>query len=79
MTKLCELRRWVLYSLKYWLITRKFLWKKVVFDNGELGVFYTRYDHRFLPYSHGMGNNSKNGDVNTVIDWQVYKLQRDYT
>ena len=79
MTKLSKLKQWVLYSVKYWLITRKFLWKKVVFDNGIAGTYYTRYDHRIYPYSHGMGHRGKNGDVNTVIDWQVYELQRAFT
>ena len=78
MTKLSKLKQWVLYNVKYWLITRKFLWKKVVFDNGMAGTYYTRYDHRIYPYSHGMGNRGKNGDVNTVIDWQVYQLQWAY-
>ena len=71
------MKKKITYKIKYWLITRKFLWKKVVFDNGILGAFYTRYDHIVLPYSYGMGNNSKNGDINTVIDWQLYKLQKE--
>lgn len=79
MTKLSKLKQWVLYSVKYWLITRKFLWKKVVFDNGIAGTYYTRYDHRILPYAQGMGHRGKNGDVNTAISWQLEMFERACT
>ena len=53
--------------VKHWLLTQKWLWKKIVFDNGILGKNYHRYDHRILPYCQGMGDNGKHGDVNTAI------------
>ena len=40
--------------VKHWLLTRKLLWKKVVFDNGIVGRNYHRYDHRILAYCQGM-------------------------
>jgi hypothetical protein len=53
--------------IKQWLLTRKWLWKKVIFDNGVAGKNYHRYDHRIFNYCQGMGNNGKLGDVNTAI------------
>lgn len=79
MTKLNKLKKWFLYSVKYWLIKRKFLWKKVVFNNGIAGNYYTRYDHIILPYTQGMGHKGKKGDVNTAISWQLEMFKRDCT
>ena len=62
--------------VKHWLLTQKWLWKKVVFDNGIAGKNYHRYDHRLYPYSYGMGNNGKHGDVNTAIHWCIEGLIR---
>ena len=53
--------------IKQWLLTRKWLWKKVIFDNGVVGKNYHRYDHLIYHYSQGMGNNGEYGDVNTAI------------
>ena len=54
--------------IKQWLLSRKWLWKKVIFDNGVVGENYHRYDHRIFNYCQGMGNNGKLGDVNTAIE-----------
>lgn len=62
--------------VKHWLLTRKFLWEKVVFDNGIVGKNYHRYDHRIYDYCFGMGENGKYGDVNTAIKWQLEALAR---
>lgn len=62
--------------VKHWLLTRKWLWKKVVFDNGIVGRNYHRYDHRILAYCQGMGDNGKHGDVNTAIKWTIEALNR---
>ena len=62
--------------VKHWLLTRKWLWKKVVFDNGIVGKNYHRYDHRIYSYSQGMGNNGESGNVNTAIKWQIEALHR---
>jgi len=53
--------------IKKWLLTRKWLWKKVIFDNGVAGKKYHRYDHRIYNYCQGMGDNGELGDVNTAI------------
>jgi hypothetical protein len=53
--------------IKQWLLTRKWLWKKVIFDNGVAGKNYHRYDHRIYHSCQGMGNNGEFGDVNTAI------------
>lgn len=53
--------------IKKWLLTRKWLWKKVIFDNGVAGNNYHRYDHILFHYCQGMGNNGILGDVNTAI------------
>lgn len=65
-----------LHGVKHWLLTRKWLWKKVVFDNGIVGTNYHRYDHRILSYCQGMGDNGKHGDVNTAIKWTIEALNR---
>jgi acetylglutamate synthase len=54
--------------IKQWLLSRKWLWKKVIFDNGVAGKNYYRYDHRIFNYCQGMGNNGELGDVNTAIE-----------
>jgi hypothetical protein len=54
--------------IKQWLLSRKWLWKKVIFDNGVIGENYHRYDHRIFNYCQGMGNNGELGDVNTAIE-----------
>ncbi len=66
---LARFKQWILSIVICWLISRKFLWRKIVFDNGIIGKNYNRYDHRILSYSIGMGNNGKYGDINTVITW----------
>lgn len=53
--------------LKEWLITRTWLWKKVVFDNGVCGKNFVRYDHRILSYCEGMGDNGADGSVSDAI------------
>lgn len=60
-----------------WLLSQKWLWKKVVFDNGNCGSNYHRYDHRILSYCQGMGDNSENGDVNTAIKWSIESFNRN--
>jgi hypothetical protein len=65
-----------LSPVRYWLITRKWLWKKVVFDNGVVGKNYHRYDHRIFPYTEGMGDNGKDGDVSTAIERKIDTLKR---
>ena len=62
--------------VRYWLITRKWLWKKVVFDNGVSGKNYHRYDHRIFPYAEGMGDNGEYGDVSTAIARKIDALKR---
>ena len=62
--------------VRHWLITRKWLWKKVVFDNGVLGKNYHRYDHRIFTYAEGMGDNGKYGDVSTAIIRKIDALKR---
>lgn len=54
-------------KFKFWLLTRKWLWKKEVFDNGCVGANYHRYDHRILLYAEGMGDNGSDGNIDTVI------------
>lgn len=58
-------------TIKHWLITRTWLWKKVVFDNGIVGRNYHRYDHRIFSYSQGMGDNGIYGDINKAIKCQL--------
>ena len=62
--------------VKHWLLTRKWLWKKIVFDNGIVGKNYHRYDHRILSYCQSMGDNGKHGDVNTAIKRTIEALNR---
>lgn len=69
-------RQSTIQLVKHWLLTRKWLWKKVVFDNGIVGRNYHRYDHRIFSYCQGMGNNGKYGDVNTAIKWTIEALNR---
>lgn len=57
--------------IKFWLITRKWMWKKVVFDNGIVGKNYHRYDHRLYPYTWGMGDNGEHGGAQTAIKNQL--------
>jgi hypothetical protein len=67
----------ILYlHLNIYLITRKWLWKKVVFDNGVAGKNYHRYDHRLFNYTEGMGDNGYLGDVTTAINRLLGFLQR---
>ena len=47
------LKALIIQRVRYWLLTRKWLWKKVVFDNGIVGRNYHIYDHRVLPYVQG--------------------------
>lgn len=61
----------IIQRIRHWLLTRKWLWKKVVFDNGIVGKNYTRYDHRVLPYTQGMGENGRYGGLNEAIEKQV--------
>lgn len=61
----------IIQRVRHWLLTRKWLWKKVVFDNGIAGRNYTRYDHRIFPYVQGMGENGKYGGVNEAIKQQI--------
>ncbi len=64
-------------KFKRWLLTRKWLWKKVVFDNGVVGKNYHRYDHLILPYSEAMGDDGKYGGIKEVIEhvktYETYK------
>ena len=53
---------------------RKWLWKKVVFDNGVAGKKYHRYDHRLFPYRQDMGDNGEDGDINKAIGLMVEAL-----
>jgi len=71
-----QTRQSAIQLVKHWFLTRKWLWKKVVFDNGIVGRNYHRYDHRILPYCQGMGDNGKHGDVNTAIKWTIEALNR---
>lgn len=64
----------IIYNIKYWLITRKYLWRKVVIDNGMLGENYKIYKHIILPYSYSAVGYFDN--LNNIIDWQIYKLQK---
>lgn len=65
--------------IERWLITRKWLWKKVVFDNGVCGERYHRYDHRILSYAEGMGDDGKSGDVDKVIDIVLLRKELEKT
>ena len=65
-----------IFIVMHWLLTQKWLWKKIVFDNGIVGKNYHRYDHRILPYCQVMGDNGKHGDVNTAIKWTIEALNR---
>ena len=65
-------------SVRRWLVTRTWLWRKVVFDNGIVGRNFHRYDHILLPYCMGMGDNGKDGDKKTAIKWQIDALCRAY-
>jgi hypothetical protein len=65
-------------SFIYWLIVQKWLWKKVVFDNGIVGRNYHRYDHMILPYSQGMGEDGEDGNVHTAIKWQLFIIFETY-
>lgn len=65
-----------LHIVKHWLLSRTWLWKRVVFDNGVAGTNYHRYDHRIFNYCYGMGDNGKYGDVNTAIKWKLEALAR---
>jgi len=56
---------------EHWLLSRKWLWKRVVFDNGVGGRRYHRYDHVILSYSQGMGDYGEYGDVCTAIKWSI--------
>lgn len=59
-------------KIKYWLISQKWLWKLIIFDNGVVGNQYHRYDHRIFSYSQGMGNNGEYGDINKAIELQLW-------
>ena len=59
--------------IKKFFLTKKLFWKKIVFDNGICGKNYHRYDNLFLPYSEGMGDNGKYGNVDDVV--KIYKTQ----
>lgn len=71
-----RLKALIIQRVRHWLLTRKWLWKKVVFDNGIVGRNYTRYDHRILPYVQGMGENGKYGGLNEAIKQQISTLQK---
>jgi hypothetical protein len=75
-SKKTETKQCTIPSVIYWLVVQKWLWKKVVFDNGISGRNYHRYDHRILPHVQGMGDNGENGDVNTAIKWQLKQMFR---
>ena len=65
--------------IRYWLLTRKWLWRKVIYNTTIKGIEYKnwhRYDHRLYRYSFNMGENSKYGDVNTAIDYCLYTVIR---
>lgn len=66
-------------NIKRWLVTRRWLWKKVVFDNSLVGKNYHRYDHRIYSYSHGMGNFGKKGGKNEAIFIQLNQLDQPIT
>lgn len=66
-----RLKSLIIQRVRCWLLTRKWLWKKVLFDNGIVGRNYTRYDHRIFPYVQGMGENGKYGGVNEAIKQQI--------
>ena len=74
-----KIKEWFLHFVIYWLTVQKWLWKKVVFDNGIVGKNYHRYDHRILPYVQGMGNNGKYGKIDTAIDRQLKQTNRACT
>ena len=57
--------------IKNWLITRKWLWRKIVFNNGIVGTNYHRYDHIIFSYCQGMGDNGEFGNVETAIEIQL--------
>tara|TARA_R110000851_G_scaffold329247_2_gene500960 strand:- start:4658 stop:4849 length:192 start_codon:yes stop_codon:yes gene_type:complete len=57
--------------IKNWLITRKWLWIKVVLNNGVVGTNYHRYDHIIFPYVQGMGDDGAFGNVETAIKNQL--------
>ncbi len=67
----------IISSFKYWAITRKWLWQRVVFDNGVVGRNYHRYDHILYSYCQGMGDNGEYGGINTVIKLQVESSMRN--
>ncbi|MBK5202159.1 MAG: hypothetical protein JJE45_00355 [Prolixibacteraceae bacterium] len=54
-------------KFELWLLSRKWLWKRVVFDNGIVGNNYVRYDHRLLSYCEGMGMNGVWGTKEDAI------------
>ena len=62
--------------VRRWLLTRRCLWRKVVFDNGVVGRNYHRYNHILYPYVQGMGDNGKDGGVDTAISRQLGNLIR---